>query len=246
MCISSSKEEYLIPGHNGLETCVILSETRLFAEKRFMERETVKEVLRRFNESGVQYCLVGGLAVAHHAIPRQTEDVDILVFPEDLSRVQWLLQGHQLFSEDRSRVQWLLPERHWRRISGVLVFQIRETRIDIIPMYPVKSVVINATEGMIEGLPAKVVDLPDLILLKLLTAPERPKLSKRLQDEADVVALIDLNREKIPVEEIAYICRTLLAVAPTPEKKKIYRAQVEWLNSELEKLGMSDRCFPLP
>jgi len=60
-----------------------------------MERDTVKDVLRRFNEGGVRYCLVGGLALAHHSIPRQTQDVDIMVLPEDLPLVQRLLKGHE-------------------------------------------------------------------------------------------------------------------------------------------------------
>jgi hypothetical protein len=58
-----------------------------------MDRDTVKDVLRRFNESSVRYCLVEGLALAHHSIPRLTQDVDILVLPEDLPNVGQLLQG---------------------------------------------------------------------------------------------------------------------------------------------------------
>ena len=60
-----------------------------------MERDTVKDVLRRFKESGVHYCLVGGLALAHHSIPRLNQDVDVLVLPEDLSLVGRLLKGHE-------------------------------------------------------------------------------------------------------------------------------------------------------
>lgn len=78
MSTNPSQEEYLIRGHNGLETCVILSEEGLLGKRKFMERDTVKDVLRRFNEGGVRYCLVGGLALAHHSIPRQTQDVDIM------------------------------------------------------------------------------------------------------------------------------------------------------------------------
>jgi hypothetical protein len=229
MGISSAQEEYLIPGHNGLETCVILSETRLFAtERKFMERETVKEVLRRFNENGVRYCLVGGLALAHHAIPRQTQDVDILVLPEDLPLVQQALQGHQL-----------------RGTAVVLIFQIGATRIDIIPanLRAKQAAVLGALEDVLDELPVRVANLRDLILLKLWAAPERPELGKRLQDETGVVSLIEFNPEKVSAEDIAYVCRALLTMAYTPEDVKKYRAQIEWLNSVLEKLGLSDRCY---
>ena len=57
MSPTPSQREYLILGHNGLETCVILSEAAPLCKRRFMERETVKDLPRRFNEGGVHYCL---------------------------------------------------------------------------------------------------------------------------------------------------------------------------------------------
>lgn len=45
------------------------------AEKDFAE------LLRLFNKHGVRYCIVGAFAVAFHAIPRYTKDLDILVEP---------------------------------------------------------------------------------------------------------------------------------------------------------------------
>jgi predicted nucleotidyltransferase len=230
MRLTTSKEEYLIPGHNGLETCVILSETRFFAERRSMQRETVKDVLRRFNENGVRYCLVGGLALAHHAIPRRTEDMDIMVLQEDLPLVQQLLKGYEQ-----------------RGTAVVLIFQVGETRIDIIPatLRAKRAAVLGAIESMMDDLPVKVASLRDMILMKVWAAPERPEMGKRMQDETDVVGLIELNREQVSAEDIAYICRTLLGMAYTVEQMSQARAQVEWLNGVLEKLGLSDRRFPL-
>jgi predicted nucleotidyltransferase len=230
MRTTSIREEYLIPGRNGLETCVILSENGLFPGK-LMEQVTVKEVLRRFNESGVRYCLVGGLAVAHHAVPRQTQDVDIMVLPEDLPLVQRLLQGYEL-----------------RGTAVVMIFQIGETRFDIIPanLRAKRSAVLAAMEDEIDDTPVKVVNLRDLILLKMWAAPDRPEQRKRRQDETDVVGLIELNPDKVSAEDISYICRSLLALAYTPEDMNKYRAQIEWLNGELEKLGLPDLRFQLP
>jgi hypothetical protein len=231
MRLTTTKEEYLIPGHNGLETCVILSETRFFnAERRFMERDTIKEVLRRFNENGVRYCLVGGLAVGHHSVPRRTEDVDIMVLSEDLPLVQQLLKGYQQ-----------------RGTAVVLIFQIRDTRIDIIPanLRAKRAAVLSAIDDVMDELPVKVANLRDMILLKLWAAPERPELRKRTQDEADAIGLIELNRDKVSAEDIAYICRATLAMAYTAEEMKKARARVEWLNDVLDKLGLSDRRFQL-
>lgn len=233
MRITTTKEEYLIPGHNALETCVILSEdyAKLFAGRKFMEWDIVKDVLRRFNESGVRYCLVGGLAVAQHSVPRLTEDMDIMVLPEDVPLVQQLLKGHQL-----------------RGTAVVLIFQIGSMRIDIIPanLRAKRAAVFGAIENMLDDLPVKVANLRDMILLKLWAAPERPELRKRVLDESDVIGLIELNPEKVSADDIAYIGRALLAMAYTMDEMKKARDRVEWLNGVLEKLGLSDRCFQLP
>jgi predicted nucleotidyltransferase len=224
------QEEYLIPGRNGLETCVILSEDGLLGTRRTMERATVREVLRKFNEGGVRYCLVGGLALAHHSIPRQTQDVDIMVLPEDLPSVQELLAGHQL-----------------RGTAVVMVFQIGDTRFDIIPaiLRAKRTSVLAAIEDAFEGLTVKVANLRDMILLKMWSATERPERSKRLQYEADVIGLIEFNPGKISAEDIAYVSRNLMALAYTPADADKYRAQIEWMNSELLKLGLISLCYPL-
>lgn len=232
MIVSPAKEEYLIKGHNGLETCVILSEdyARMFAKRKFMEHETVKDALRRLNESGARYCLVGGMALAHHSVPRLTQDVDVMVLPEDIPLVQQALQGHQQ-----------------RGTAVALIFQIGETRIDIIPanLRAKRAAVLESVDDTLDDLPVKVVNLRDLIFLKMLAAPDRPERSKRIRDEADIVELIEHNSEKVLAEDITYVCRTLLAMADTPEDIQKHRAQIEWLNSELEKMRLSDRRYDL-
>lgn len=194
-----------------------------------MERDTVKDVLRRFNEGGVRYCLVGGLALAHHSVPRLTQDVDIMVLPEDLPLVQQLLRGHEL------------------RGPVAMVFQIGDTRIDIISadLRAKRAAVLGAIEDVLDGLSVKVSGLRDLILLKMWAIPDMPEMSKRMQDEADVIGLIEMNPEKVSVEDIAYICRNLQSLAYTPEDAKNYRTQIEWLNSVLDKLALSDRRYDL-
>jgi len=230
--MDTTQEEYLIRGHNGLETGVILSEMRFFDKERsFMDSTTVKDVIRRFNVEGVRYCLVGGLAMAHHSIPRRTQDVDLLVLPEDVPLVQRLLQGCQQ-----------------RGTAVVLVFQIGDTRIDIIPanLRAKRAAVFGSIEDVMDDVPVKVVNLRDLILLKLWAAPERPELGKRMQDEADIVTLIEMNAEKVSSETVDYICTSLLALAYSPEDVRKYRGQVEWLNGLLEKLGLGDRRYEIP
>ena len=196
-----------------------------------MERETIKDVLKRLNENGVRYCLVGGLALAHHSIPRVTQDVDLLVLPEDLPRVEELLKGHEL-----------------RGTSVALIFKIGETRFDIIPanLRSKRQAVTNAIDEIFEGETIKVANLRDMIFLKLWASSERRDLAKRAMDEADIIGLIQLNPEQVSVEDIDYACRTLLAMAYTPEEMRKYQAKVDWLNGVLDKLEMADRKYRPP
>jgi len=196
-----------------------------------MERETIKDVLKRLNENGVRYCLVGGLALAHHSIPRVTQDVDLLVLPEDLPRVEELLKGHEL-----------------RGTSVALIFKIGETRFDIIPanLRSKRQAVTNAIEEIFEGETIKVANLRDMIFLKLWASSERRDLAKRAMDEADIIGLIQLNPEQVSVEDIDYACRTLLAMAYTPEEMRKYQAKVDWLNGVLDELEMADRKYRPP
>jgi hypothetical protein len=48
--------------------------------------EELDRVVGAFEAAGIEYALCGGLAMAVHAYPRFTDDIDMLVQPEDLSR----------------------------------------------------------------------------------------------------------------------------------------------------------------
>ncbi len=47
-----------------------------------------EELLKLFNKHRVKYCIVGAFAVAFHAVPRYTKDLDILVKPDELNGIQ--------------------------------------------------------------------------------------------------------------------------------------------------------------
>ncbi len=43
------------------------------------------KVIKALNEAGVEYAVVGGVALAFHSMPRLTRDIDILEDPSDLN-----------------------------------------------------------------------------------------------------------------------------------------------------------------
>ncbi|MBN1996066.1 nucleotidyltransferase [candidate division KSB1 bacterium] len=61
--------------------------------------EVLLTVCRELECAGINYCLVGGLAVSALARPRATEDVDLLVMlaEKDIDRLKELLQKNYLY-----------------------------------------------------------------------------------------------------------------------------------------------------
>ncbi len=155
-------------GKNALETAAALGEFgKPFKGERFMRVETLRWLFEQLNENGIRYALVGDLAVAHYAIPRTTQDVDILVLQENASKLLQLLRTY-----------------YSRGTAQVMFFLIGETRLDVIiaTLRYQRAAVLNAQEGTFEVVPVKIVSPRDLVLTKLLSPWERPSDLDREQD----------------------------------------------------------------
>ena len=50
--------------------------------------QELKDLTVALDVGGVDYALCGGVALAIHGVPRATQDIDLLVRPEDLSRLR--------------------------------------------------------------------------------------------------------------------------------------------------------------
>lgn len=229
MDVPEPRSEYLIRGKNGIETCITLSE--LYSgfwvrERQTMERQVVKEILQRLNEGGVRYALIGGVALAHHAIPRATQDLDLMVLAEDANKVRELFPGCYL---------------RGTAIAGV--YEYKGTRFDVQPanLRVKAAVVANAVEDVCDGVPVRVATVRDLILLKLWAIPDRPDVAKRMQDQTDVAELLQYNADAISAQDIAHIAEDVLRYSYTREEVAKYRRVLTWLNEVLEELGMEEK-----
>ncbi|MBI4603223.1 MAG: nucleotidyl transferase AbiEii/AbiGii toxin family protein [Planctomycetes bacterium] len=196
-----------------------------------MESEKLIEILRRLNEAGIRYAVIGGLAYAEYAPPRATEDMDLLVLTEDAAKVRDLFPGCYL---------------RGTAIAGIYEFE--GTRFDILPVRRrVQSEVLeSAVDWTFHGVPIRLVTLRDLIFLKLWAASERSEPLNRAQDHVDASFLLRYNEEKLTQEDVAWMARQLLALAYTPEDRTKYLATLAWLNKTLEDLGMGHLKPPAP
>lgn len=193
--------QYLLPGRNALETSLTLGQSWTRAGKPFMLVDTVKRVLETLTQNQIAYAVIGGLAVSHHAVPRLTQDVDLLVRVEDMGRIRSLFPGC-----------------YQRGTPIVEVYEIEGTRVDFMPakLRYEREVLAHAVAGEIEGMAARVSSVRDLILLKLL-ASSRPLLGDRKQDEADITRLLEMNQQALSVDDIRYAGDRMLGSA-TPRR----------------------------
>ena len=155
-----------------------------------MFSQDFKELLSRFNENNVKYLIVGGYAVAVHAQPRATKDLDIFVQPEpeNAKAIYTALVKFGAPLRDLKPQDLVSPGSFFRMgrppqmieilpyISGVNFDDAWERRIEE---------VIDETFG----LKAFVISADDLIINKLAAA--------RLQDLADAEAVQNAQRLRL-------------------------------------------------
>jgi len=222
--------EYLLPGCNALETSLMLGQCWTRNGKPYMLIDTVKYVLETLDKNQVPYAVIGGLAVSHHAVPRLTQDVDLIVPAESMGRIRSLF-----------------PNCYQRGTAVVEVYDIDGTRVDFLPakLRYEREVVAHAVPGAIGDILAKIASVRDLLLLKMFAAGSRPVLGDRKQDEADITRLLEINKENITPEQIRYIADRMLELCFTAEDRARTVSQLHWLNDILVQLNMADRCYPL-
>lgn len=156
-------------------------------------------IFKRFNDAGISYLVVGGLAVNMYGIPRMTYDVDVLLDLEDenVKRFVGLMQEWGFkpkvpvaimeFAEKEKREDWI-KNKHMKAFNLVNPeWAIKE--IDVIIDSPVDYTlgVRHARTLVLQGVPIPIVSIDDLIKMKEIT--------DRQQDAADIRYLKELKHE---------------------------------------------------
>ena len=161
------------PGH-------ALREGSLHFDEKSAVFEATRRIVERLKDLNIPFAIVGGMALFQHKFRRFTEDVDILVTPDGLKRLHEALEG----------LGYVAPFAGSKQLRDVE----RGVRIEFLVsgQYPgdgkPKPVAFPDPSGKaveIGGIP--VLNLPDLINLKLASGMTNPG---RLKDLADVMELI--------------------------------------------------------
>lgn len=163
-----------------------------------MKRSSIEAVARSLNDAGVQFVVVGGLAVVAHGYPRSTQDLD-LVIRLDAPTIRAAFRALDAlgyrpivpvtaegFADPAQRARWI----HERGMT-VLGFQSDlhpETAVDVFATEPFDFQSEHSAavvEEVADGVPIRIVRLPMLMQLKMTAG--------RPQDLADVAELRRLH-----------------------------------------------------
>jgi hypothetical protein len=151
----------------------------------------IQTILRELVEGGVEFLLIGGVAVGYHGHVRATKDVDVVPDPnpENLARLTKVLRalGAEVEGADDFKAGELPDPLNpgALELGGNWVLTTRLGRLDVMqwigeaPLWPQLSP--GAIEDEVAGLPIKIVSFEDLVRLK--------ELAGRPEDLADLQKL---------------------------------------------------------
>lgn len=227
-----TREDYLVRGHNGLESAVIISDRlgNIWGGPKLMEWDKVKFILQTLNDHKIKYAIIGGIAMGQHALPRTTHDIDIMVATKDMAKVRRIFEKYYI-----------------GRNPVVQMYNVEGTRLDVLPanLRHRISALDKAIDSNLEDIPTKVVSVRDLLILKLFAVAGRADLIKVMQDKADVGELLKYGKNFLTKEDIHYIVENILALAYTKEDRLKYQEVLRWFNETLDLLDLGEWKYPL-
>jgi hypothetical protein len=169
------------------------------------------------SERGIDYAIIGGMALIHHTRVRATDDIDVL-----LSVTQMGMPG--LFEALRDRGFQIDLARNIRELrdDGLTSLRFEHVHIDLMrPMLPTYAHILNRAivkESL--GKPVRVSSAEGLIIMKVISA--------RPQDESDVRELLEGYSGKLDLDFIrCELGRVLPADDPRRVNFEVWVREVE-------------------
>lgn len=155
-----------------------------------MERGSVHEALRRLadrlREEGIEYALVGGLALVAHGYRRFTEDIDLLMTSEGLDRFRERLLGRGYLPAFPGARKTFRDTEGGVRIEVLTSGEYPGDGKPKAVAFPEPADVSFEREGL------RLIRLEPLIELKLASGTSAPHRLKDLADVQDLIARLGL------------------------------------------------------
>ncbi len=148
-------------------------------------RVFIRDLIAALDRAGIRYCLIGGVAVNLHGVPRLTYDVDLVVAvdPDSLRTVRATLEGLGLVCRVPIDLESLGNDAERARLKAeknlhAVTFTdpnnpLHEVDILVSPDVEIGSIIERAQTMDADGLPLRVASLPDLIQMKRIAGREQ-------------------------------------------------------------------------
>jgi hypothetical protein len=145
----------------------------------------ITKLIQRFDESKIQYGLIGGFALGLWGVGRSTVDLDFLIDRGDLDEVDAIMkaQGYECRFRSENVTQYVSPVHLFGEIDFLHAF--RQASLEMLKRAEKK-------EAFSGGLKIRVLLPEDLIGLKLQAIKNNP--SRKEADMADIKALAAIRR----------------------------------------------------
>lgn len=133
-----------------------------------------KEFIGLFNAKSVDFVLVGAFAVSYHSIPRNSGDIDFLIYPspQNAERVVEVLREFGFGSLELSPQDFLQPDQY-------IQLGYAPNRIDLmtsITGVDIEEIWSNRVPAILEGLPVWMIGREQLIKNKKAVGRKRDKM----------------------------------------------------------------------
>jgi len=182
----------------------------------------LRQVIETLDEAGVPYMLTGSLASAYYAVPRATQDLDVVIATEEpgidqvvqgLENIGWYVDGEAALEAHRTRGQFnaIDPSSGWK-----VDFIVRKDR-------PYSRIEFDRRRRVsLLDLEVSIASLEDILIAKL----EWSRLGDSALQRQDVVQLLDRAWERL---DRAYVEKWVAELGLTSEwenaREKVAKAK---------------------
>ncbi len=145
--------------------------------------EEFPKIISAFEDEDLRYALVGGVAMAFHDEPRFTKDIDILLIPEDIAKLEKILSKNGYVE---STAPWTFKNVDMTLHRYLKIEEKEHLQLDVLTANEKRSkqIIKNALEAESEQGIVRVATKKDLIWMKKQRDSDQDKVDiKKLEDD---------------------------------------------------------------
>ena len=163
-----------------------------------MDERSVFHLISDFtHEQGVSCVMIGGFAINHYRVTRQTADVDFLITREDFDKIRGLLE--------KSGYKKALLQENFAQLKSSRL-SLLDVDFMFVDQETLKKIMNKGEKLKIVGQTFIVPSLYHLIALKLHSIKHNQKI-RLTKDLPDIINLIRINKVNVHHKEFKEICR---------------------------------------